>query len=309
MQSEFSPSENALFSIDGVSGRVSPSDFSLHPNTDSASDNETSERPVREKLKKASIASVPKDCSLYSATGIGADEDNNFRHVGSSIIPEHTSSPAKRYEASVNGCHARAERNRSYDDLLRSGKHEIYAGDTEAEINHVPTPKQSEEFHISDSEVKSRLKATREVENSGYDESSPDFDAATNASRSHFTKLGSSKSPLSQRDSDDLEMGFALFGPRKKRSRDQLDADIDREQKIVATEEAKAQRRSEEQERDTPETAAVTDAETQRYIGSITSQSEERGLKSFDDSNTLRVVIFFLMSRLLTYSIAGPPLE
>ena len=40
-----------------------------------------------------------------------------------------------------------------------------------------------------------------------------------------------------------------LTSPRRKRSRDPLDTDLHREQKIVATEEAKANRRSEELER------------------------------------------------------------
>lgn len=56
------------------------------------------------------------------------------------------------------------------------------------------------------------------------------------------------KSELGE-DREDLVLGDATFSPRKKRSREQVDTDIQREQKIVATEEAKANRGSDEIQR------------------------------------------------------------
>lgn len=284
-------SNDALTSIEDVPGRVSPSNISLHPNTDSASDNETSERPVREKLKKASIASVPKDSLLYSRPGIAADADNQFEHVNSSIKSEHTSSLLKAFEASANGYRARVEQNRPHDNLATGEGCETYVDDTEAETNHGPTRKKSQDFHYNNLKARSLLKTTRELGGPKYDGLSPDLDAAINASQTFVTSIDSQNLPLSRRDSHDLEMGSALFGPRKKRSRDQLDTEIDREQKIVATEEAKAHRRSEEQERDTLETTAATDAEIQRFTEPISPQSEGRGSKTFSSSNTPGVSI------------------
>ena len=52
-----------------------------------------------------------------------------------------------------------------------------------------------------------------------------------------------------EKESADLEMRDSASSPRKKRSRDQFDTEADREQKIPATEEARAHRRSDELER------------------------------------------------------------
>ena len=41
-------------------GTTTPQNASLHPGVDSASDGDAGERPVREKLKKTSIASIPR---------------------------------------------------------------------------------------------------------------------------------------------------------------------------------------------------------------------------------------------------------
>lgn len=290
MQPEFSSSKNALSSIEGASGRVPPSDISLHPNSDSASDNEIGERPVREQLKKASIDSVPKDTLVYSTTGIRAGKDSKVEHI-TSFKPEESPSLAKNNEAYANGYHARAERNQSNDSLVMGGQHETYAVHTGAGKYNTPSQNKAEDFNCSNPKEKSQLQATREVENPGYDESSPGIDVAANASHVLLTTLGSDTLPLFRRDSEDLETGVTLFGPRKKRSRDQLDADIDREQKIVATEEAKAQRRSEEQERETLEIPQATDAERKRCVGSRSPQSEERDSTTFSISNAAEVAI------------------
>ena len=52
-----------------------------------------------------------------------------------------------------------------------------------------------------------------------------------------------------KRKAEDHEMNDGAYSPRKKRSRDQMDTEADREQKIAATEEARAQRRSDELDR------------------------------------------------------------
>lgn len=287
MEPEFSLINNAWSSIEGASDKIPPSDASIQPYVDSASDNETSERPVRERLEKASIASVAQEGSVHSTAGIGADKEKQFGHINSSVQARHTPSRAQKYESSPNGYHARMERNHSYDELARSGKQENYANEIEEERNHTLTQKQSTNMQSNHTEDISGLKAIREAGNLASDESSLDFDAVANSSQKYITELSSGKLPLSQRDWDDPDEGFAMFGARKKRSRDQLDAEIDREQKIVATEEAKAQRRSHEQERDTLE----AEMKTQRCVGSVSPQSEERGSKIFSISTTQEVFI------------------
>lgn len=52
-----------------------------------------------------------------------------------------------------------------------------------------------------------------------------------------------------EKESADQEMRDSASSPRRKRSRDQFDTEADREQKIPATEEARAHRRSDELER------------------------------------------------------------
>ena len=234
---------------------------------------------------------MPTEGSVNLSTGIGAIKEDSFGHVSSSLQLRHTPSLAQSYEPSANGYHARVERKQSYDDLAMSGKQRIYAGDIEAKRSHTLMRKKSADFHFSHLKEFSRLKATGQAEKLAYDESSLDFDAGANASQIFVTRLDSGKLPLSHRDSDDPDKGYAMFGPRKKRSRDQLDADIDREQKIVATEEAKAQRRSEEQERDTPKVTAVLEAETQRCMGSMSPQPDEGGSGIFSSSNPQGVSI------------------
>lgn len=310
MQPNSSPPNDASSSIEDVSGRVYPSDISLHPNTDSASDNETSEKPVREKLKKASIAPMPKDSLLYSPTSGTADGDEGFAHVSSSTKPDRTVYLAKNVETSMNGYHGRAERSQSFDDLGMGRNYETYTSKNEGGGNYAPTRKKSTDIHDIDPKENILMQATRKAPGPEYDERRPDYDAATIPSQTLITRHDTNILPLPQRDSDDLEMGYSMFGPRKKRSRDQLDADIDREQKIVATEEAKAQRRSEEHERDTSETTMATDAEVQRSTVPAGSQSEERDPRRFSNFETPEVSIDLdLFWFLFTNSSAGPSFQ
>ena len=262
----------------------------MHPNTDSASDNETSERPVREKLKKTSIASMPQDSLLCPPTGDGAFEDNKFGRPNSSIKLELTSL-AKNPDASANRSSGKPERHQLFKDSSVGGQHESCVSVNEAGRTYTPTQKNYISDHFISPKEKSPRQATKQAASPEYEKSEPGYDKTTISSRAIRPRDESDILALPQTDSDEHEMGYTLFGPRKKRSRDQLDAEIDREQKIVATEEAKAQRRSEEQERDSLKTTTGIDAETQSRTVSASSQREKSGPRIFSNSSTLEVYI------------------
>lgn len=285
--------QDAFSSIEDVSSRILPSDVSSHPDTDSASDNETGERPVREKLKKASIASRPMDSSIHTSTGGGTDENNDFGRANSFTKPERTPSLARNFDASSNGCPAWAERNQLIAGLTMGGKYETYISENEAKENYSSIRKDSFNIHLKNLHEEAPTEALMQVAGPDNDQSSPDHNVTRTSSQAHITVIDSDILPLSKKSSDDLEMGHASFGPRKKRSRDQLDPDIDREQKIVATEEAKAQRRSEEHERDALDIIIATDAEIERGTSSAGSQCDEREIKKYSNSATTGVYVGF----------------
>ena len=63
-----------------------------------------------------------------------------------------------------------------------------------------------------------------------------------------------------ENETSDHEMRDSTVSPRKKRSRDQFDPDLDREQKIAATNETRAHRRSDEMSRGETSVSGVHDA-------------------------------------------------
>jgi len=222
----------------------------LKPTSDRTGDLEASEGPVREKLKKTSIASIPRQAgSSGSAAEYEAEADPTIAHVltndaqiaGDGSSPEATdrgrpvrkrsfddldmdkATPSDNYEPNT-GSQGGRERKRSKDVRASRGPHSDTDQVTVSAIQPadvVEKGKKAEEDEES-SEAK-------EIHNDMKEESIP---------ASIDTELV------------DEEMHQSTFSPRKKRSRDKLDADSQREQKIPATEEAKAHRRSEENERD-----------------------------------------------------------
>ena len=91
------------------------------PSTDSASDNETSERAAREKLKKTSIASISQHVMVGhdSATAVqepGPKADNDFVAMPGPIPEDHA--PTKEQtKPDVDASRGRPVRKRSFDDL------------------------------------------------------------------------------------------------------------------------------------------------------------------------------------------------
>ncbi len=216
---------------------------STHLATDSASDNDTSERPVREKLKKTSIASMPRDNLFSSRAHVEAEEDDgvlSLRHDKDLISNEEPTNVCA-------GTRGRSLRKRSFDDLepTESDAAEVGAQLARAAGGHAR--KRSRDVRVGAGlDGENRRRGAPEL---------PVQEVEENSSDNEMVGLDDNPSPKSVpppliQDIVDQDMTDSALSPRKKRSRDQLDNDTDREQKIPATEEAKAQRRSEENERD-----------------------------------------------------------
>ncbi|KAI4202994.1 MAG: hypothetical protein LQ350_002211 [Teloschistes chrysophthalmus] len=204
-----------------------PDSSHLHPSThDSTSDNETSERPVREKLKKASIQSMPKNNATPKVPDPSAEDKSDF-HPAS---PLRGDSPVDRTPSPSAESRGRLSRKRSYDD---SKDTPTAAGDL------------SRNGRALEDDVKHTRKRSRDVR--------------VAQPQPQDKKLVPTEQPLPEGDvtadeppdneAPDKEMEDTVRSPGKKRSGEELDTDSHREQKIAATEEAKAHRRSEESER------------------------------------------------------------
>lgn len=225
---------------------------STHLAVDSASDNDTSERPVREKLKKTSLASLPRDNLMSPRAHTEPERDD-------AMLTHHD-------VASTAGVcfvpRGRPLRKRSFDDI------EPAEGDTSEVIADVISNiggharKRSRDVRVGAGfDGENRKRGAPETPVQEVDEQ--------NLSDNEMAELDDDRSPESGALSHilhavDEDMTDSALLPRKKRSRDQFDTDMDREQKIPATEEAKAQRRSEESERNAVE----------KYLGNEGSAAE-----------------------------------
>ena len=186
---------------------------------DPASDDDTS-RPVRERLKKASIASMPKNDTATKSSSAADDqrldtnpEESQKRDSPNGQTPSPTAEPR-----------GRLSRKRSYDDTIAADRG---ASATTTQVHH--------EEDVSHARKRSRDVRAIQI---------PSMEAPA---------ITTVQSPLEEGINDeetlDQEIEDSVQSPRKKRSRDEFDVDAHREQKIPATDEAKAYRRSEDSER------------------------------------------------------------
>lgn len=194
---------------------------------DSASDNEAGERPVREKLKKTSIASMPRNDAIAKSIDAKVESILSMRSEDSdkrNSSDDETPSPTLESRG-------RLSRKRSYDDTIDPSG---VAGGAFSESNDE-----------GDGDAKHARKRSRDVR-------------VGHASVTESPKTPpAQKSPLREPQSgqsgtnDEIEQEIedSAQSPRKKRSREEFDVDAQRGQKIAATDEAKAYRRSEDSER------------------------------------------------------------
>lgn len=252
------------------------------PITESNSDNDTSEKPVREKLKKTSLASMSNHILGRQERAARANEEKSE--------PGHMhrdSSPEKDTEKKRVEPRGRPVKKRSFDDLdtpeadgneagrehatkpnanghLRKRSRDVRVGETPKE-NRRPllagTPVREESEDVANGVETSE--ACNNGPNNTVDSLSPVNGTPPLVEREQAKQaqdIDESIKRVSEKvqqndvtnagnEPADQEMRDSASSPRKKRSRDQFDAEADREQKIPATEEARAHRRSDELER------------------------------------------------------------
>ena len=257
---------------------------SLRPTAETISDNDTSEKPVREKLKKTSIASMSNHIVGRPERALKANEEKS--------APENMHrdlSPEKQINKKGVESRGRPVKKRSFDDLgtpeaegfgfeagreyaakpnanghLRKRSRDVRVGESSKEDRRPPRAEnpvreESEDAASGVETSETRINETKNAVNS--------ITSATETSSQVFMEQDKQTQDITEptchvpktvkqddvteteKESADQEMRDSASSPRKKRSRDQFDTEADREQKIPATEEARANRRSDELER------------------------------------------------------------
>lgn len=206
--------------------------------TDSASDNDTSERPVREKLKKTSIASMPKNELIDHRNSLNAGNNDPNILKDSDIRKNSTETYTKS--------RGRPLRKRSFDDL------EAAEGDAVMTEQHPKRSggharKRSRDVRVGEGFEGENRKIAAEI-------TVQQVDQHDNIAK-EFVELDHNHPPgnvasLSDEIVTHQDARDSTLSPRRKRSREQVDPDTHREQKIPATDQAKARRSSEENDRD-----------------------------------------------------------
>ena len=223
--------------------------------TDPASDNDTSERPVREKLKKTSIASIPKHDVTLVKGETEVQEDHNMLPENDEELLQPTNTES---EAEPRG---RPARKRSLDDLEAADRNEAPSESISTEMTGRHIRKRSKDVHAGES-LKSDTQRQESPEPPLHEESEAMDDGnLENGSAlvdTEVAALNGTNAPNPEVEAADQEMRESILSPRKKRSReqsrDQPEAESYREQKIAATDESRRRRSSEEERMDQDET-------------------------------------------------------
>ena len=256
-------------------GRTTPT--MLQPSPASMDDIDNSERSAREKLKKASLGSL----------GEASEHDGLENSDGPSLTSLPTSGltqESTRTLATLETNRGRPQRKRSYEDFEKAGNETEIAAEGQPEYASSHSRKRSRDI-----QSKGPTSSQQDSQPYGTDYANEEFKDEAAYSPSHISyksalgdKLEISPSPLASREPDghdnhgaassvsdgdakledlkpdntaksdtlDQEMEGGALSPRRKRSRDQFDTEVDRELKIAATEEARALRLSSEMDRD-----------------------------------------------------------
>ena len=295
---------------------MSPSQY-LRSTTDSLSDNDNGEKPVREKLKKTSLASM--------SNHIVERQERTLKSNGENSEPVHVdkdSSPGKDIDKKAVEPRGRPVKKRSFDDLdtpdsesveagrehvakpyanghLRKRSRDVRVGELSTEnrrplLAGTPVREEPEDaengFDTSEAcingskNVVDRKLPVTEVRSPVETEQSQQFQKPSELAQSVSGTVQNNHLVDGEKDSADQEMQEPAFTPQKKRSRDQIDTDADREQKIPATEEARAHRRSDELERSEVSSVRTRTSVSPKGSGTAGKQpitvEEEKGLVS-----------------------------
>ncbi|MCJ1436696.1 hypothetical protein MMC27_006077 [Xylographa pallens] len=265
-QRQSPPRDNGLGCPTELAETRTPHPIHLVPSGDSTSDGDAGERPIREKLKKTSIASIPK----YGIAGANATTDEPEEHpdtvMASQEATEETPPEIQHVDAEVRE-RGRPHKKRSFDDIdaVEASKDDPLDASLSAHARKRSRDIRSVEGKKSASRRRSPEVSVQE-ENEALESQKQDS-ALRDELEDTTIKENVSKPPS---ETADHEMHENVLSPKKKRSRDQFESESHREQKIAATDENRARRRSSEEDR--PETAGSGTVE-----GNTVEQSNQNG--------------------------------
>ncbi|MCJ1478546.1 hypothetical protein MMC13_007227 [Lambiella insularis] len=201
----------------------------LHPVGDYASDGDTGERPVREKLKKTSIASLPKFCAVPAEVGTAEHPDTV---MGSHEVAEEALQAIQNEDTNSKE-RGRPPGKRALEDPDAVETEKDGPIDTSFAARHAR--KRSRDIRsVEDKKSGSRRRSTETpVQEETEDMESPKEDTAL---RHNLEDTSIKEHPVqTTTETVDQEMQESILSPKKKRSRDQFESESQREQKIAAT--------------------------------------------------------------------------
>lgn len=266
IQRQDSAQDTSLSQSKVTEGTSRISTSSLHGATDSASDNDTGERPVREKLKKTSIASIPKNELVSPRAHMETAQGDA---ISNQYVEEDPVMEKDIIDPSV-GSRGRSLRKRSFEDFETTEGDGVEVDEQSPGISSGHARKRSRDVRV-DEVFEEELRSNAKIPVQELDEQN----LKDNEMIEPDNNGGNAKIPVQEVDEQNLndnemiepdnnhpmsapqnvpnpidqDMRDSALSPRKKRSRD-LDTDTYREQKIPATKGIKAMRSSDEIEPD-----------------------------------------------------------
>lgn len=305
-----SASKDTTVQTDDPSSGSSNSLCDLVRNT---SDNELSEKPVREKLKKTSIASISQHATKGQESTREAD---NSHFVSDEVGRAEPCQLEATTNTNLDPSRGRSLKKRSLDGLEITSPYEDMDAHNERHNDRSKGHARKRSRDIRKEDIFKEVRTVRNVDSTLQEENeaqstpaeSPDLtrhaprseefgtlqdsailqrmDVEPDTEKGDTRATRENSSNPTGKVSPDQEMQDSVSGPRKKRSRDQFDTEADREQKqkIAATEELRAQRKSDELER-TEDTRASRETAVTREELTVSEQNPEsvRNMSDEDD--------------------------
>ena len=257
--------------------------ITLHPSVELNSDNDAREKDAREQLKKTSIASLSKHAtqnqnitstpddilmSMSGSTQKDQSPEKEDSRPGSDTtrgrpVRKRSFDDLEAADAEINQREASEKREDKWSGHIRKRSRDVRAGEPLKEDGRsrgitIPVEEEAEDavndkesHEAMDSNVQTVGNATEATETHSDAEIEGDGNekAVREPTRPETGGTTNPTAPEVDKELIDQEMRDSTASPRKKRSRDQFDSDPDREQKIAATKETRAHRRSDEIER------------------------------------------------------------
>ena len=233
------------------------------PNSEPASENEAGD--VRKKLKQTSLQQIPKLSATESPHAprhrdVNASSDSTMTHAQdytsmgcNSDNAEDPRPEDSRLETAVKASEPDARgrtvvKKRSREDMEFSNDGGVQSAETEIETATIHARKRSRD--IRSGEVKSEIRKPIAHNNSLKEEDETrDAEEPIRLSSDERKSSIEMTTPPSETEGLDHEMHETVLSPKKKRSRDEMDAETDKEQKLASTEKTKRRRSSSEENR------------------------------------------------------------